>query len=68
MKGKKEKQQKLSSWWKCSLCGFTIQAKVPPEKCPSCLHTCAFSDVTCYHPECGGPINLDPGLVGRDKK
>ena len=47
-------------WWKCSECGYILQAPVPPESCPRCKQTCAFIDVTCYTPECGGPGNIDP--------
>jgi len=52
------------NWWKCSECGFTMQATMPPEQCPSCQQKCAFIDVTCYTPECGGPGGPDPQLLG----
>jgi hypothetical protein len=26
------------------------------------VKTCAFRNVTCYTPECGGPENIDPRL------
>jgi rubrerythrin/rubredoxin len=52
------------NWWKCSECGFTTQASMPPEQCPSCRQKCAFIDVTCYTPECGGPGSSDPQLLG----
>jgi rubrerythrin/rubredoxin len=52
------------NWWKCSECGFTTQATMPPEQCPSCRQKCAFMDVTCYVPECGGPGSPDPQLLG----
>ncbi|HNW31022.1 MAG TPA: hypothetical protein PKN50_21275 [Spirochaetota bacterium] len=55
-------------WWKCSMCGYTLQAPVPPGSCPSCKETCAFTDVTCYTPECGGEGKIDNRLVGGDKK
>ncbi len=61
-------KQKNESWWKCSICGYTLQASVPPGSCPSCKETCAFTDVTCYTPECGGTDNIDPRLVGGDRK
>jgi len=37
--------------WKCSECGYTFQAAVPPDKCPSCAKECEFKDVTSYTPE-----------------
>ena len=52
------------NWWKCSECGFTMQATMPPEQCPSCQQKCAFVDVTCYVPGCGGPGSPDPQLLG----
>ncbi len=55
------------SWWECSECGYTLQASVPPEKCPGCKITCAFNDVTCYTPDCGGSVNIDPNLVKHKK-
>lgn len=61
-------KQKPGNWWKCSLCGYTLKAKVPPGACPSCKETCAFTDVTCYTPECGGTDNIDPRLVGGERK
>jgi hypothetical protein len=39
-----------------------------PDRCPSCQQTCTFSDVTCYIPDCGGPGNIDPRLVGKKDK
>jgi rubredoxin len=50
------------TYWKCSDCGFTIQAPRPPEKCPMCHGNCEFKDVSCYQPECGGPGHIDPRL------
>jgi len=38
--------------WKCSNCGYTLDADVPPEQCPSCGERCDFIDVSCYIPEC----------------
>ena len=48
--------------WKCSNCGHTIEAAVPPEACPSCGKTCEFLNVSCYTPDCGGPGNTDGRL------
>ncbi len=48
--------------WKCSKCGYTETAPLPPETCPECKETCEFLDVACYTPECGGPGNIDPRL------
>jgi rubredoxin len=53
------------NWWKCSNCGYTLQAAVPPETCPSCKEKCNFVDATCYTPECGGPENIDPQIAQR---
>jgi len=50
-------------WWKCTLCGYVLREKEPPEVCPSCSEKCAFTDVTCYTPDCGGPENPDPKLL-----
>ncbi len=50
--------------WICSTCGYYLQGAAPPERCPSCQRVCAFNDVTCYRPECGGEQNIDPILVG----
>ncbi len=38
--------------WKCSNCGYTLEADAPPEQCPSCGERCDFIDVSCYIPEC----------------
>jgi rubredoxin len=54
--------------WKCSSCGYTFGAETVPDQCPSCKQTCTFSDVTCYIPDCGGPGNIDPRLVGKKGK
>lgn len=56
------KEQETKNWWKCSECGYTLQADKPPEQCPSCKEKCAFHDVTCYAPECG-PGGPDPQLM-----
>lgn len=50
------------AYWKCSACGFLITARVPPYICPECNEACAFIDVTCYTPDCGGPSHTDPRL------
>lgn len=49
--------------WKCSQCGYTFGAEMPPEECPACKEKCSFMDVSCYTPECGGPGNIDPRLT-----
>jgi rubredoxin len=54
--------------WKCEKCNYTFEAEAPPDNCPSCKETCSFSDVTCYIPDCGGPGNIDPRLVGKKEK
>jgi rubrerythrin len=50
------------TFWKCNQCGFTMTAAKPPDVCPSCGAKCAFKNITCYTPECGGPGNIDPRL------
>ena len=50
--------------WMCTSCGYYVQASSPPERCPSCQQACAFNNVTCYRPECGGEENVDSLLVG----
>ncbi len=47
--------------WKCSNCGYTLQAEAPPDKCESCGEDCEFADVSCYTPECGFR-GVDPRL------
>jgi rubredoxin len=59
---------KQMTQWKCSNCGYTFGADSVPDRCPSCKQTCTFSDVTCYIPDCGGPGNIDPRLVGKKGK
>jgi rubredoxin len=50
--------------WQCVECGYFVQeANRPPDVCPSCSLRCSFTDVTCYRPECGGPINPDPAVM-----
>ena len=41
--------------WKCTNCGYVVEAAVPPLQCPSCQQKCDFVDVSCYIPDCGGP-------------
>ena len=48
-------------YWKCGGCGYTMQAEMPPDLCPSCNEKCEFKDVTCYAPECGFK-GIDPRL------
>jgi len=50
--------------WKCTNCGYNLEAAAPPNECPNCHEKCDFVDVTCYIPECGGPGsgNPDPRL------
>ncbi|MCD4778069.1 MAG: hypothetical protein K8R12_03785 [Desulfobacterales bacterium] len=38
--------------WKCSNCGYSLEAETPPEQCPSCKKKCEFLDTTCYTPDC----------------
>jgi len=56
------------SKWMCSECGYAADQESPPESCPSCQKKCAFSDVTCYIPECGGEKNIDPRLAEQTRK
>jgi rubrerythrin len=49
-------------YWKCCQCGFLITADRPPVSCPECHEKCAFTNVTCYTPDCGGPGHIDPRL------
>ncbi len=48
--------------WKCSKCGYKLEAAAPPVTCPQCREACEFLDITCYLPDCGGPGNIDPRL------
>lgn len=54
--------------FKCSNCGNTIEAQIPPEICPACSQKCQFVDNTCYTPECGGPEsgNINPDVGKKD--
>ncbi|MDY0362137.1 MAG: hypothetical protein RBR08_11850 [Desulforegulaceae bacterium] len=38
--------------WKCTNCGYQLEAEMPPETCPSCKKKCEFVDNTCYTPDC----------------
>jgi len=50
--------------WQCINCGYFIrEAARPPDVCPGCSLKCSFTDVTCYRPECGGPVNPDPVMM-----
>ncbi len=40
--------------WKCSNCGYSLEADKPPEECPSCKKKCEFLDNSCYTPDCEG--------------
>jgi len=50
--------------WQCVECGYFLEGEKPPERCPGCKLPCAYTDVTCYRPECGGPVNPDPTIMG----
>lgn len=50
--------------WQCIECGYFFDGEKPPDKCPGCNANCTYADVTCYRPECGGPANLDPMVMG----
>ena len=54
--------------WMCTACGYYLRTSTPPNQCPSCGQVCAFNDVTCYRPECGGDQNIDPLTVGNTLK
>jgi len=51
--------------WQCVECGYFLEGEKPPERCPGCKLPCAYTDVTCYRPECGGPVNPDPTIMGQ---
>lgn len=46
--------------WKCSKCGYTLEAPAPPEVCPACKEKCEFVDNSCYTPDC-----VDKGMDPR---
>lgn len=52
--------------WKCSNCGYELQADTPPEQCPSCQQKCQFLDNTCYTPDCEVE-GKDPRIGGKSK-
>jgi len=62
-KSKQAKKKEPQSWWKCSECGYVLRPPPAPEGCQGCKQKCAFTDVTCYTPECGGPDYPDPQLL-----
>lgn len=41
------------SKWRCPICGYMLEAEVPPKICPMCKNKCSFVDDSCYTPECG---------------
>ena len=55
------------AYFMCQYCGYLVNlgldVDVPPHKCPVCDQPCAFVNVTCYTPECGGESNLDPRII-----
>jgi rubredoxin len=52
----------------CTECKYTLDADVPPEKCPSCGNACSFVDAACYTPECGGTTkNINPDIYKNKK-
>jgi len=53
------------TYWMCDKCSFVIESPRPPDPCPSCQIKCAFNDVTCYTPDCGGLGALDSRLVAQ---
>ena len=60
--GKVFSQNAGMAHWKCCKCGYTLQADIPPKTCPECGEICAFINVTCYIPQCGGCSHIDPRL------
>ncbi len=52
--------------WKCANCGYTFDADVTPNECPSCKQKCEFVDVTCYTPDCA--IQGTDDRIGQPKK
>ena len=57
------------AYFKCENCGNTLEAQTPPEICPACAQKCAFIDVSCYTPECGGPDSrsVNPDMFVRER-
>ena len=54
------------AYWECSECRFLVTTAVPPDICPECGAKCAYINVTCYLPECGGQSHYDPRLIKID--
>jgi len=50
--------------WQCIECGYFSDSVKPPDVCPGCKARCTYADVTCYRPECGGPTQSDPVVMG----
>ena len=46
-----EKEDTMANW-KCSNCGYELEAAAPPDQCPSCRQKCEFLDNSCYTPDC----------------
>ena len=61
-------REPTKNWWMCSECEYIFETGELPETCPSCQKKCAFVNVTCYIPECGGPDNIDVRLVAARSK
>ncbi len=61
-KGEEKMSIEPKNHWKCSKCGYTLEAPSPPQTCPECKEPCEFKNITCYIPDCGGPGNIDPRL------
>ena len=55
MENEEKKDEKR--FWKCSKCGYTLQANVPPETCPACKEKCPFFDSTSYLPDDDGDLD-----------
>lgn len=53
------------NYWMCDECKYIFKVEIPPKNCPGCNKECAFSNVSCYIPECGGEGNFDPKLVAQ---
>ncbi len=51
--------------WKCSNCGYTLDADAHPNECPSCKEKCEFLDNTCYTPDC--EYEGTDGRIGKPK-
>jgi len=53
------------NYWMCSERNYAFKAKALPDVYPNCHAKCAFLNVTCHIPECGGPDHYDPRLVAQ---